>query len=165
MELIVLLAINSFPAALVLGSLVLTCANFSLPARIAIGAVVVIVADIILSILTAKVLRSIGLIPVQHSVTAIQHYFIGEYLSRTVVYWIVGLIWAARAYLDRNTRFAIGIATAICICEIVFFFLEIPGYFHFGSRVYWIVVHLSFYLCLTFVYHKNSRKFSIEEYP
>ena len=151
MELLALLALNSLPPALFLGSLVLTCKNFSLPARVAAGVGVVIVADALLSILTAKALRSAGLIPVQHSVVAIHHYFIGEYLARTVVYWIAGLTWVAYSFLVRNMQFAIGLAIAICIWELVFFFLEIPGYFRFGSREYWIIVHLCFYLGLTFI--------------
>lgn len=112
-------------------------------------------ADLLLSVITAQVLKGIGLFPVQHSVGAIQHYFVGEYLARTVTYWIVGFTWVVHAYRKENKQFAIGLATAIFIWELFFFFLEIPGYFHFGSRTYWIFAHVSFYLGLAFIYRSK----------
>ena len=151
MELLVLLILNSFPPALFLGSLALTYKKFSLLARISLGVGVVIVSDVLLSVITFQALKGVGLFPVQHSVGAIQQYFVGEYLARTVMYWIVGFTWVVHAYRGKNKQFAIGLAIAICIWELIFFFLEFPGNFRFGSRLFWIYAHLSFYVGVAFI--------------
>ena len=110
MEIIPILALNSLFGALLLSVLVFLFARFNLPLRLLLAIVVLIVADATISIATLFAFAQLELLPSKYTTGWIRQYLTVEYVARSIVFWVVGILLILKLSAEKSRQFALGIA-------------------------------------------------------
>jgi hypothetical protein len=156
MELVSILVLNSLFPALLLSILVLVVTRLNLLLRILLAIVVLIAADVTISIATLFAFEKVGLLPSKHTMEYIQRYLVGEYLARSVMFWVVGIFLIVKSSVEKSKQFAFGVALMIFAWELIFFLIEAPVSSLFVGNPFWRFVSVGFYCALALFVQRKT---------
>jgi hypothetical protein len=157
MELISVLALNSLFPAFLLSVLVLLLARLNWLLRLLLAIVVLFLVEITITIATLYSFGQLAILPSEHTMEATRQYLAGEYVARSIVFWVVGIRLIHISSARIGWRFALAITTILLAWELVFFFVEVPINSLFIGNPFWRFVSVAFYCALVlFVRRKMS---------
>ena len=156
MEIIPILALNSLFVALLLSVLVFLFARFNLPLRLLLAIVVLIVADATISIATLFAFAQLELLPSKYTTGWIRQYLTVEYVARSIVFWVVGMLLILKLSAEKSRQFALGIALILFAWELIFFFAEVEISSLFIGNPFWRFVSVAFYCAFALLVRRKT---------